>query len=183
MNHETDHGQMQEGPDPKRVDLLLQRRLDGELRPSEREELEQALAESAPLRQQLRRGELQAEFFQADRDCDLPPPLGLDFADRVLAHLDRGETGARSEDPQALSVGDEESSISLGPWILAAAVLLAVLLVGQFVTRPSQDEEMRAGTREAERILQELDRSPDAGSPQLAAPRKSRTGAPGADKR
>lgn len=175
---------MKEGADPKRDDLLLQRRLDGELRPSERDELEQALAESPSLRQQMRRGELQAEFFEADRDCDQPPPLGLDFADRVLSRLDRQEAPAPVElvesavGPQAKTFAVEEASIRLGPWILAAAVLLAVLLVGQFVTRPTQDETMRAGTREAEKILKELDRSPDARFAPASSPEAAQSSGP-----
>jgi len=177
MNHDMDHrkvedGPMDEGPDPKRDDLLLQRRLDGELRPSEREELKMALGQNASLRQQERRNDLQSEFFQADRDSDLPPPLALDFADRVLAGLDGpeiSEPAGIAPEPVSLARPDEETSMPLGPWILAAAVLLAVLLVGQFVTKPTQDEEMRAGTRQAEKILRELDRSPEAGTPGLPA--------------
>lgn len=158
MTAESHENSTRDEPEARREELLLQRALDGELRPSEKAELDRLLAEDAGLRQQKRRGELQSEFFQADRDLDLPPPLGLDFADRVLASLE--ETSALAEPDLSQATGSRGAEpIRLGRWILAAAILLAVLLVGQLLTRPAPQEEMRAGTREADKILQELDRS------------------------
>lgn len=158
MTADSHEHAMRDEPEARREDLLLQRALDGELRPSERAELDRLLAEDAGLRQQLRRGELQSEFFQADRELDLPRPLGLDFADRVLANLDETSASTDADLSQASRRRGGEP-IHLGRWILAAAILLAVLLVGQLLTRPAPQEEMRAGTREADKILQELDRS------------------------
>jgi len=150
---------------PQREELLLQRHLDGELRPSERAELDRALEKDASMRQRKRRGELQSEFFQADRERDLPPPLTLDFSDRVLTRIGTAPALEEAGSPAASVTGSDRSRqaasepIQLSRWILAAAILLAMLLVGQFLTRPTPREEMRAGTREADKILRELDRS------------------------
>ncbi len=160
MNPDFHKSPKQDEADPRRDELLLQRHLDGELRPSERAELERALEKDASLRQLKRRGELQSEFFQADRERDLPPPLSLDFSDRVFTSLNDGAVlGEVSLDRERAKASGQDEPIALGRWILAAAVLLAVLLVGQFLTRPTLREEMRAGTREADKVLQELDRS------------------------
>ncbi|GEM_PF-6709275 len=117
-----------EGRHPDREDLLLQRYLDGELRAIERRELEARLAEEAPLRDRLARIErVQNLVRESDPEA---APLGLGFADRVLAEIRKSGDGPVEESPAS---DPGEPLRLLRRWTAVAAAILLLLALGMLI--------------------------------------------------
>lgn len=139
-----------EEPEPTSDELLLQRFLDGELRPSERRDLEARLAFDVALSRRL--GEMRdlKGLFAAGRDLvGQPVPLGVGFADRVWAEYLQAE---RERPVGRLPGVDVLKALNL------LAATLAILLGGVLLLwRPAAPAviEARSGTHP---ILQELER-------------------------
>ena len=108
-------------PRPGDDDLLLQRALDDELRPSERIEFEARLEAEPDLRQRLTSMEAMRDLRHLARPRG---GLGLDFADRVVAQC---QAAAAPE------MDTEESTpaepVRLRSWLEAAIVLAASVLL------------------------------------------------------
>ncbi|PIE24595.1 MAG: hypothetical protein CSA62_01845 [Planctomycetota bacterium] len=169
---------------PSRDQLLVQRYVDGELRPAESQSLEQRLLQEPSLVRELERIVQARGPFRSS--AEEPVPLGADFADRVFSHLlypaEPKEACAVSEEAGALAAstsGEHESfrlERSLRVWTLVAASLL--LLLGAFAL--FSGGERRPGTMMADdgpaqrsRVLRELDaraRALDARAGEALAP-------------
>lgn len=145
--------------DPNGDELLLQRYVDGELRPAERDGLERRLARDAELAARLRVLEATRRGFDSLRDERRSVvPLGVGFADRVWSRL--REPAPVTARPPALK--------TLQHWSLVAASIAVLLGIALMTFRPAQPARLEAGPALNER-LRELDRKAAAEAKARAA--------------
>ena len=142
-------------------DLLLQRALDSELRPNERLELDQRLAQEPRLRARLTELEAMREFRLEARPRG---GLGLDFADRVMARCETMRPSPAPNDSvpneEIVEEAVEETSVASAPaggdaislqlrtrletWILVAATFLVGLGAALWMRNTPQNSLMQA---------------------------------------
>lgn len=137
----------------KRADLMeVQRYVDGELSPDRRAHFEARLGEEAALRAAVEAARDQRRLFQDDPAGQLPPKP-LDVADAVM---DRVRGLPRRDQLMQVVEGDELAdavAATARGWLLAAAVLVvAALLFGARLIRPSGGEAHARDQVELERL-------------------------------
>lgn len=159
---------------PHGDELLLQRALDDELRPSEAIDFEARLAKEPALRARLRELEVLRDFRASAQPQG---GLGLDFADRVTAQLfaDRPESVSESVDSRegvqrpatGFETADEISPALAAParspialldrGILVAAALLLALGLGLMMrSNSSESSRLEAADLEVRSELKRL---------------------------
>jgi hypothetical protein len=168
--HDNNESQLSER-EPRADELLVQRYVDGELRPGEAEQLEERLLTEPDLVRTLEHVVRARSSFRHQEPE--PAPLGGGFADQVFRAFLHGDDGELREgdgepgDGQDLRVAQAEVEAPLLPfehrlrvWALVAASLL--ILLGAFALFARSGE--RSGTMMADdspaqraRTLQELD--------------------------
>ena len=135
--------------DPRPSELLLQRYVDGELRASERLELEAMLESDAELRRELDAMQAMRGLFADARAARSVAPLGLDFADRVWAQ-------AREESEAAESASSGMLLFVKRASLVAASILF--LLGAALWTMPTERASELGATPQAKRaLLRELE--------------------------
>ena len=135
--------------DPRRTELLLQRYVDGELRASERAELEAMLESDAKLRSELDAMQAMRGLFDDARRENKPPPLGLDFADRVWARAQDEVRAASASTPPLVPMLKRAS-------LIAASILF--LLGAALWTMPTERASELGASPQAKRaLLRELE--------------------------
>lgn len=154
--------------EPSADELLLQRYIDDELRPTERRDFEQRLASEADLASRLREArELRGVFLHDRREVEELPPLGVGFAERAFAELRReerevGSTANSAQETALQGVGAPTSVrgsahvaqlVALKTWTLVAASIAILLLTLVMFWNPKQPTVMQAG-----RSLRDVDR-------------------------